>query len=86
MNDTDQNLEAVIARAVEQGVARALAEIGLENGKAREDIRDLRALLHALRLAQRTAWQTMVRLVTTAVFALLLAGLAWKLHLFNGGN
>lgn len=63
--------------------ARAAEELGLENGAAREDLRELRSLLGTLRLAKRTAWQTTVRIVTTAFVVALLTWAGIKLKLFG---
>lgn len=78
-------LEQLLAAAATRGAKQALEEIGLDNGEAREDIRELRSLLQALRLARRTAWQTAVRVLTAALLAVLLAGAAVKLKLFGDG-
>jgi hypothetical protein len=75
--------EAILARAAEAGARRALADVGLEGRDAALDIRDLRSLLDCLRFVRRTAVQTAVRLVTTAVMLALLAGIALKLKVFG---
>jgi hypothetical protein len=76
-----ENFEALIERAAEEGARRALAAVGLHDEDAANDVRDLRTLLAAWRSAKRTAWQTAVKVLTTAVLAALLAGLAVKLKL-----
>lgn len=78
-----EELETLLAAAAERGACRALERLGLENGAARQDLHDLRSLLEALRLARRTAWQTVVRLVTTGILLALMAGIAIKLKLFG---
>ena len=78
-------LESVLSDA-ERGAERALACLGLENGHAAADIRDLRGLIDAWRDARRTAWQTAVKVVTTGILAALLVGVAIKLKLFGGGQ
>jgi len=70
--------------AAERGAKRALADVGLVDEEAASDIRDLRSLLGAVRIARRTAWQTVVRLVTTGLILALIAGIAIKLKLFGG--
>jgi hypothetical protein len=75
------DLEALVDRAAEEGARRALAAIGLEDGRAAADVRDLRELLSSWRQAKRAAWQTAIRFVTTVVLAALLAGLALKVKL-----
>ena len=64
--------------------ARCLAHLGLENGHAARDIRDLRDLLEAWRDARRTAWQTTIKVATTGILAALLVGAAIKLKLMGG--
>jgi hypothetical protein len=63
-----------------------LASLGLENGHAAADIRDLRGLMEAWRDARRTAWQTVIRVVTTGLLALLLVGAAIKFKLMGGSQ
>jgi hypothetical protein len=75
------DLEALVDRAAEEGARRALAAIGLEDGRAAADVRDLRELLSSWRQAKRAVWQTAIRFVTTVVLAALLAGLALKVKL-----
>lgn len=62
---------------------RALADVGLDGPEAAIDIHDLRTLLDSLRIARRTAWQTIVRLLTTGLLLALIAGIAVKLKLFG---
>ena len=63
-----------------------LAHLGLENGHAARDIRELRDLLEAWRDARRTAWQTTVKVITTGILAALLVGAAIKLKLMGGAQ
>ena len=49
-------------------------------------IRELRGLLEAFNTAKRTAWQTLVRMVTTGFILALVAGALIKLKLFGGGH
>lgn len=79
-----EDVDELLTRAAQLGAERALASLGLENGHAAADIRDLRSLIEAWRDARRTAWQTAIRVVTTGLLALLLAGAAIKLKLFGG--
>lgn len=57
--------EELLARAAERGARRALADVGLDGEDAAHDIRELRGLLEAFNAAKHTAWQTVIRLVTT---------------------
>jgi hypothetical protein len=81
--DLDDLLDRVAERGAERGAERCLAHLGLENGGAARDIRELRDLLEAWRDARRTAWQTAVKVVTTGILAALLVGSAIKLKLIG---
>ena len=81
-----EEFDDLLDRAAERGAERALAHLGLENGHAAKDIRDLRDLLQAWRDARRTAWQTTVKVVTTGILAALLVGAAIKLKLMGGAQ
>jgi len=81
----EHEFEAILARAAEEGAKRALADVGLEGDEAALEIRDLCLMLDLLRLVRRTAVQTVVRAVTTAILLALLAGVAIKLKVFGNG-
>lgn len=80
----DALLEQAAQRGAERGATQVLARLGLENGHAAKDIRELRDLLEAWRDARRTAWQTTIKVVTTGILAALLVGAAIKLKLMGG--
>jgi Family of unknown function (DUF6127) len=84
LNLRPEDLNELLTRAAEQGAERALACLGLENGHAAADIRDLRGLIEAWREARQTAWQTTIKVLTTGVLAALLVGIAIKLRLMGG--
>jgi len=76
-------LRALVEEASEEGARRALRRAGLADEGARGDIRELRDLLEAWRVARRTAWRTVVRWITTAFILAVLAALslkAWPPH------
>lgn len=79
-----EDFDELLDRAAERGAERVLAHLGLENGHAARDIRELRDLLEAWRDARRTAWQTTVKVITTGLLAALLVGAAIKLKLMGG--
>ncbi len=79
-----EDLDDLLTKAAERGAERCLAHLGLENGHAARDIRELRDLLEAWRDARRTAWQTSIKVVTTGILAALLVGAAIKLKLMGG--
>jgi len=78
------DLDELLTRAAEQGAERCLAHLGLENGGAAADLRDLRGLLDAYRQARRTAWQTLIKVFTTGILAALIVGVAIKLKIYGG--
>ena len=79
-----EDLDDLLTKAAERGAERCLAHLGLENGHAARDIRELRDLLEAWRDARRTAWQTTIKVLTTGLLAALLVGAAIKLKLLGG--
>jgi hypothetical protein len=70
----------------EEGAKRALADVGLDGKEAALDIRDLPALLDAIRFVRRTAVQSAVQLITTGIILALLAGIALKMKVFGPGG
>jgi hypothetical protein len=78
-----EDFDEMLDSAAQRGAERCLAHLGLENGSAAKDIRELRDLLEAWRDARRTAWRTAVKVVTTAILAMLLVGAAIKLKLMG---
>ncbi|MEN9357645.1 MAG: hypothetical protein RL695_1816 [Pseudomonadota bacterium] len=81
-----EDFDELLAHAAERGAERVLAHLGLENGKAAGDIRELRNLLEAWRDARRTAWQTTVKVITTSLLAALVLGAAIKLKMLGGAQ
>ncbi len=79
-----EDFDELLAHAAERGAERVLSHLGLENGHAARDIRELRDLLEAWREARHTAWQTFVKVLTTGLLAALLIGAAIKLKLMGG--
>ena len=66
-----------------RGSGGVLERLGLENGHAERDILELRELLDAWRDARRTAWRTSIKVMTTAILAMLLVGAAIKLKIMG---
>jgi len=81
-----EDFEELLNHAAERGAERVLSHLGLENGHAARDIRDLRDLIEAWREARHTAWQTFIRVLTTGILAALLVGAALKLKLMGGAQ
>jgi hypothetical protein len=78
------DLDDLLTRAAERGAERCLAHLGLENGHAARDIRELRDLLEAFNEAKRTAGITLVKMIVTGLVLALLAGTVLKLKVFGG--
>lgn len=76
-------LEAIIARAAEEGASRALARCGLHDDQAGADIRELRGLLDAWRDTKRTARRTLIHWLFYCLLMAILAGVAVRLKLFS---
>lgn len=72
-------LRALIEQASEAGAVRALARLGLSDGDAPDDIRELRQLLGAWRDAKASAWKATIDWLVRGLLALLLIGIAIKL-------
>ena len=81
-----EDFEDLLNCAAQRGAERCLAQLGLENGSAARDIRDLRDLLAAWRDARHTVWQTVIKVITTGTLAALLVGVAIKLKLMGGAQ
>ncbi|MBL0419745.1 hypothetical protein JI739_05220 [Ramlibacter sp. AW1] len=81
-----EDFDDLLERSAERGAERCLAHLGLENGHAARDIRELRDLIEAWREARHTAWQTFVKVLTTGLLAALLVGAAIKLRVLGGGQ
>ena len=79
-----EDIDELLTRAAERGAERCLAHLGLENGHAARDIRELRDLLDAWRDARHTAWQTVIKVATTGILASLLVGATIKLKILGG--
>lgn len=84
LNLRPEDLDELLIRAAEKGAERALAALGLENGHAAKDIRDLRGLIEAWRQARQTAWQTLIKLLTTGILVALIVGASIKLKIYGG--
>ena len=82
----EDEFETLLAQAAERGARAALATVGLENGHAARDVRELRDLLDAYRAARRTVWHTVLKMVTTGLVAALITSAAIKFKVFGAGQ
>jgi hypothetical protein len=80
---SDHELEAMLERAAEEGARRALSDVGLGGKDAVLTIHDMRSLLECISFVRRTAVQTAVHVITSAVLVALLAGIAMRLRWFG---
>lgn len=80
-----EEFEQLLEEAAGRGAKRAMADVGLDGEDAAADIRELRGLLDAFNTAKQTAWQTVVKIVTTGFVLALVAVALIKLKLFDGG-
>ncbi|MCW7540705.1 DUF6127 family protein [Aquabacterium sp. A7-Y] len=81
-----EDFDNLLDRAAERGAERVLMLLGFDDrGDAAHDLRELRDLLDAWRDARRTAWRTVVKVLTGALLAALLVGAAIQFKL-TGGN
>lgn len=76
-------IRALVEEASEAGAQRALGRLGLEDGKARRDMDELRELLQAWRDAKKSALAGAVSWLVRILLALLVLGMAVKARLFE---
>lgn len=81
-----EEFEQLLEDVAERGARHALADVGLDGEEAADDVRELRSLLTCLREAKSTAWQTFIKVLTTGVIAVILAGIAVKMKWIGGGQ
>lgn len=74
-------LRALVEESSQSGARRALAQLGLDDERARRDMDELRELLSAWRDAKRTAWRAVVTWLVRIGLAMLLIGIAVRLRL-----
>lgn len=76
-------VRALVEEASELGAGRALAALGLSDGKARRDMDELRELLQAWRDAKKSAWQAVAGWMVRILLALLVLGMSVRLGLLE---
>ena len=74
-------LRALVEESSQAGARRALAQLGLDDERARRDMDELRELLSAWRDAKRSAWRAVVTWAVRVAGAMVLIGIAVKLRL-----
>jgi len=73
---TNDELEAMLDRAVRKGAKEALASIGLLDDSAQRDITEMRSLLEAWRDTRRSIWNTVTKVITVSMLTFI-AGAVW---------
>ena len=71
---TELEIQALIEKAAAAAAAKALFDIGLSDSDANTDLRELRSVLVAWRMAKRTAGRAIVQTLTYLFLGALLAG------------
>ena len=67
-------LEQLLEEASKQGAKLALSELGLDDENARTDIKDMRELLTALRMAKKDSFRLFIRWMAIGIMTLITAG------------
>lgn len=73
-NISDAELKEMLREAAEWGAKRALADIGLHDDEAGDDVKELRGLLETWRDAKKTAFKTTVSWLTKGFLILIIGG------------
>ena len=76
-------IRALIEEASGVGAERALTALGLKDANAGRDMAELRELLQAWRDAKKSAWNAIVTWMVRIFLAVLVAGMAVKMGLFQ---
>ncbi len=67
-------LELMLEQASKKGAKAALAEIGLHDDHAPTDIRDLRELLSAFRMAKKDSFRILIKCIIIGFMTIVTAG------------
>lgn len=68
---TDTDLNNLLIEAAEKGAEAALRKVGLHDEEAIKDILEIRSLLDTWRETKKTIGQTIAKIITTGVLAIL---------------
>jgi len=71
---TKCELELLLEQASKEGAKQALTELGLHDENAPTDIRDLRELLKAFRMAKKDTFRILVKCIVIGFITILTAG------------
>jgi hypothetical protein len=76
-------LRAIVEETSELAATRTIAQLGLGDANAQDDLSELRELLGAWREAKTSAWKALIDWVIRAVLAALLIGIAVRLGVWD---
>ena len=82
---TRLELQTLLTQAARTGAKQALADIGLNDAEAGNDIRDLRDWLRACRIVKSEALKTAVSVVIKTMIMAVVIGLAYLAGVKVGG-
>ncbi len=71
---TKCELELLLEQASRQGAKMALAELGLHDENASTDIRDMRDLLNAFRMAKKDSFRILIKCLIIGFMTIVTAG------------
>lgn len=71
---TEEEIDRLLDKAAERGAEAALRKVGLHDEDAGNDIREVRSLLETWRDTKKTISQTIARIITTGILAILAMG------------
>lgn len=80
---TRADCERMLEQAACAGARKALAQVGLADKQAADDIRSLRDLVQAIKTAQNVFLRTLVRWVTIGILVLILSGIFSRFELLK---
>ena len=69
-----EDIDVLLEKASERGAEAALRKIGLHDENASKDIHEVRSLLESWRDTKKTIQQTIARIITTGILAILAIG------------
>ena len=76
---TRDELNILVKEAAREGARQALAEVGLHDDTAPNDVRELRNLIDSWRSAKKTIGSTVLKMATSAILIFIVAAVAMKL-------
>ena len=83
---TREELDVLVREAAREGARQALAEVGLHDDTAPNDVRELRNLIDSWRSAKKTIGSTILKMATSAILIFIAAAVAVKLGFGPGDN